>query len=260
MANDLPLDRRSRNFASDLVKSFEEHVKEASTDLASRASLEDRVDCLLGLSPIQIAEGLKLNFRPLTDPRAAMPVASGQRSVIQGEAKEILPPLDCQSVTGVALNGVKEAANGAKEERDGRKGPTRHNIKESPVKALKVDMVKNEYFLAKEEEYTAGILLSPPKVALALEVLKGENEKNESVEGAVKRRELLATASNIGDETWDDQSGSEFEGESELDGSGSDTVDMAVKENISDAVKEEGDLPCPLEPTQVTSNVMVRLN
>ncbi|KAL6997419.1 hypothetical protein U1Q18_007545, partial [Sarracenia purpurea var. burkii] len=88
MANDLPLDLRSRNFASDLVKSFEEHVKEASTDLASRASLEDCVDCLLGLSPIQIAEGLKLNFRPLTKPRAAVPVASGQRSVTQGETKE----------------------------------------------------------------------------------------------------------------------------------------------------------------------------
>ncbi|KAL6976869.1 hypothetical protein U1Q18_025654, partial [Sarracenia purpurea var. burkii] len=75
MANDLPLDLRSRNFASDLVKSFEDHVKEASTDLASRVSLEDRVDCLLGLSP-------------LTSPRAAVPTTSGQRSVIQSEAKE----------------------------------------------------------------------------------------------------------------------------------------------------------------------------
>ncbi|KAL6997446.1 hypothetical protein U1Q18_007573 [Sarracenia purpurea var. burkii] len=88
MANDLPLDLRSRNFASNLVKIFEEHVKEASTDLESRVSLEDRVDCLLGLSPIQIAEGLKLNFRPLTSPRAAVPTSSGQQSVIQSEAKE----------------------------------------------------------------------------------------------------------------------------------------------------------------------------
>ncbi|KAL6996318.1 hypothetical protein U1Q18_006452 [Sarracenia purpurea var. burkii] len=107
MANDLPLDLRSRNFASELVKSFEEHVKEASTDLASRASLEDRVDCLIGLSPIQIAEGLKLNFRPLSNPRAAVSGVSGQRNVIQGEAKS-----DTKKGIVSSLRGDSEPSEG----------------------------------------------------------------------------------------------------------------------------------------------------
>ncbi|KAL6978063.1 hypothetical protein U1Q18_047982, partial [Sarracenia purpurea var. burkii] len=86
MVNDLPLDLRSRNFASAVVKNFEEHVKDASTDLARRVSLEERVDCLFGLSPIQIAEGLKLTLRPLN--RTVGPSVIGQRSVVLDEVKE----------------------------------------------------------------------------------------------------------------------------------------------------------------------------
>ncbi|KAL6962911.1 hypothetical protein U1Q18_037874 [Sarracenia purpurea var. burkii] len=57
-----------------------------SMDLARRVSLEEQVDCLFGLSPIQIAEGLKLTFRPLS--RTVGPFVLGQRSVVLDEVKE----------------------------------------------------------------------------------------------------------------------------------------------------------------------------
>ncbi|KAL6981116.1 hypothetical protein U1Q18_022746 [Sarracenia purpurea var. burkii] len=69
MVNDLPLDRCSNLFGYEVVKSFKEHVKEASFDLARMASLKERIYCLKGMSPIQIAEGLNLTFFPSTNPR-----------------------------------------------------------------------------------------------------------------------------------------------------------------------------------------------
>ncbi|KAL6980787.1 hypothetical protein U1Q18_022426 [Sarracenia purpurea var. burkii] len=88
MVNDLPLNLRSRHFGSEVVKSFEEHVKEASFDSARRASLEEHVYCLKGLSLIQIVEGLILTFRPLTSSRAAISLVSRKPIEIQGEVKE----------------------------------------------------------------------------------------------------------------------------------------------------------------------------
>ncbi|KAL6982478.1 hypothetical protein U1Q18_043217 [Sarracenia purpurea var. burkii] len=113
MVNDLPLDLRSRNFASAVVKNFEDHVQDASTDLARRVSLEERVYCLIGLSPIQIAEGLKLTFRPLI--RAAVPFASGKLSEAQDEKDD---GADEENVNGSSGDGEESSTEGSLTEQE----------------------------------------------------------------------------------------------------------------------------------------------
>ncbi|KAL6989272.1 hypothetical protein U1Q18_015024 [Sarracenia purpurea var. burkii] len=101
MIRDLPLDRRSRRFGSAVVKNFEEDVKGAPFDSVKRVSLEARVRCLKGVSPIEIAEGLNLTFFPSSSSRDV--VSSGEP--IEEPGVERNDPVIVDEVTAVGVQG-----------------------------------------------------------------------------------------------------------------------------------------------------------
>ncbi|KAL6957198.1 hypothetical protein U1Q18_040456, partial [Sarracenia purpurea var. burkii] len=189
MVSDFPLDLSSRNLASWVVKDFEEHVKDASTDSASRVSLEERVYCLKGLSPLQIVEGLKLTF---CEDKPVCVVEDRALASDRGQATNLQSKGDLE--TEAKQGTVSSSDNGEEDENSG--------IENGTVVVKEVDSEK--------EDTTGERAGSPPLVGL------DKNFENNS--GSIEEASFGANDSydsSVEDDVDSDKGESENEEDSE---------------------------------------------